>query len=93
MQEILLKIRYFEKGLSKSLKLYFFFRTQSLLKDKIKKIKRDLEPSSQSLIKLQNKFSKIRLLVWKGMEKLQRFVYLKNEKSFSDEIESFSHSF
>ena len=27
------------------------------------------------------------------MEKLQRFVYLKNEKSFSDEIESFSHSF
>ena len=48
MQEILLKIRYFERGLSKSLKkltLFFlsnpFFR--SLLMDKIMKNKRGLE--------------------------------------------------
>ena len=35
MQEILLKIRYFERGLSKNLNkvnfIYLFFRTQSLL--------------------------------------------------------------
>ena len=33
MQEILLKIRYFERGLSKNLNKvnFFFFRTQSLL--------------------------------------------------------------
>ena len=44
MQEILLKIRYFEKGSSKGLKkLYFFFRTPSHLMDKIIKNKRDME--------------------------------------------------
>ena len=45
MQEILLKIRYFEGGLSKSLKKvnYFFFPTQSLLMDRIIKDKRGLE--------------------------------------------------
>ena len=40
MQEIILRIRYFEKGLSKTFKKgYFFFRTQSLLMDKIIKNK------------------------------------------------------
>ena len=44
MQEFLLKIKYFERGLSKSLiKLYFFFQTQSLLMDKVIKSKRGLE--------------------------------------------------
>ena len=43
MQEILLKIRYFERGLPKNLKLYFFFRAQSLLMDKIIKSKMGLE--------------------------------------------------
>ena len=45
MQEIILKIRYFERGLSNSLKKgnYFFFRTQPLLMDKVIKKKRDLE--------------------------------------------------
>ena len=45
MQEVLLKIRYFERGLSKRLKKdnYFLFRTQSLLMDKIIKNKRGLE--------------------------------------------------
>ena len=42
MQEILLKIRYFKRGLLKSLKkvnFIFFFRTQSLLMDKVIKTK------------------------------------------------------
>ena len=49
MQEILLKIkvRYFERGLSKSLKkgyvLYFFFQSQSLSINKTIKNKRGLE--------------------------------------------------
>ena len=45
MQEILLKIRHFERGLSKSFKKgnYFFFWTQSLSMDKIIKNKRGLE--------------------------------------------------
>ena len=46
MQEIILKIGYFERGLSKSLKkvnIYFFFWTQSLLMDKVIKIKKGLE--------------------------------------------------
>ena len=46
IQEILLKIRYFERGLLKSLKkvnLFFFFRTQSFLMDKVIKNERGLE--------------------------------------------------
>ena len=44
-QENILKIRQFEKGLSKSLKKvnFFFFRNQSLLIDKVIKNKRRLE--------------------------------------------------
>ena len=46
MQEVLLKIRYFERALSESLKkisFYFFFQTQSRLTDKVMKNKRSLE--------------------------------------------------
>ena len=44
MQENLFKIRYFERGLSKTFKkALFFFRTQSLLMDKVIKNKRSLE--------------------------------------------------
>ena len=46
MDEIILKVRYFERGLSKSLKKgnFIFFRwTQSLLVDKIIKDKKDLK--------------------------------------------------
>ena len=65
MQEILLKIRYFEMGLSKSLeKVYFIFLSkpvpfnrQSYLKQK------GPGTSGQSLIRLQNEFRKIPLLV------------------------------
>ena len=46
MQEIILKIRYYERGLSKSLTKFnyiFFFQTQFMLIDKVIKNKRDLE--------------------------------------------------
>ena len=46
MQEIVLTIRYFEKGLTKTFKkvnFSFSFQTQYLLTDKIIKNKRDLE--------------------------------------------------
>ena len=43
MQEILLKIRYFERALSKTFKKVFFFRTQFPLMDKVMKNKRELE--------------------------------------------------
>ena len=65
MQEILFKIRYFERGLSKSLKkltLFFLsnpvpFNGQSYLKQK------GSGTSDQSLFRLQNKFKNIFLFV------------------------------
>ena len=65
MQEILLKIRYFERGLSKSLKkltLFFLlnpfpFDGQGYQKQK------GPETSDQSLFGLQNKFREMPLLV------------------------------
>ena len=80
MQEIILKMRYFERGLSKSLKnvkFIFFFRTQSLLMDMIMKEKRSL-----SFFRLQNKVRKIPILVMHHLTKfedVQRFLnYSKN---------------
>ena len=65
MQEILLKVRYFERGLLKSLKklnLFFLsnpvpFNGQSYQKEK------GPGNSDHLLFRLQNKFKKIRLLV------------------------------
>ena len=65
MQEIILKIRYFERGLSKSLKkltIFFLpnpvpFNGQSYQKQK------GSRTSNQSLFRLQSKFRKISLLV------------------------------
>ena len=65
MQEIILKIRYFERGLSKSLKkltIFFLpnpfpFNGQSYQKQK------GSRTSNQSLFRLQSKFRKIPLLV------------------------------
>ena len=62
MQEVLLKIRYFERGLSKTLKKLFLlnpvpFNGQSYQKQK------GPGTSDQSLFRLQNKFRKIPLLV------------------------------
>ena len=46
MQEILLEIRYFERGCQKALKklTIFFFQTQFFLRDKVSENKRGLEP-------------------------------------------------
>ena len=62
MQEIILKVRFFETIIKKPLKrqLSFFFRTQSLSIDKF--IKKGPGTSEQSLFGLQNKFRKILLL-------------------------------
>ena len=62
MQEVLLKIRYFERGLSKSLKKVNFsnpvpFNGQNSQKQK------GPGTSDQSFFRLQNKFRKIYLLV------------------------------
>ena len=55
MQKFLLKIRYFERGLSKSLtKVNFIFLNPVFLMDKVIKNKRGLE-----LVKLQAKFRKL----------------------------------
>ena len=75
MQEILFKIRHFERGLSKSLKkltLFFLlnpvpFNGQSYQKQK------GPGTSNQSLFRLQNKFRKIPLLV---IYYLNKFVHI-----------------
>ena len=72
MQEILFKIRYFERGLSKSLKkltLFFLsnpvpFNGQSYQKQK------GSGTSDQSLFRLQNKLRKIPLLIIYYLTKL-----------------------
>ena len=59
MQEIILKIRYFERGLSKCLKkvnFIGFFLTQSLLLDKI--MKKGPGTSDQLFFRSKNKFKK-----------------------------------
>ena len=59
------KVRYFERGSSKSLKkgsFVFLFQTQSLSTDKIIKKKRP-GASDQLLFRLRNKFKKVPLLV------------------------------
>ena len=33
------------------------------------------------------------VLLWKGWEKIHKFEYFENEKSFLDEIKNISHSF
>ena len=66
MQEIILKVRYFERGLSKSLKkgnfIFFLsnpvsFNRQNYQKQKVP------GTSDQSLFRLQSKFRKIPLLI------------------------------
>ena len=65
-QEIILKIRHFEKGLSKNHKKVnsiFFFSTQSFLMDKGMKNKRGLELVNSHFFRLQKIFRKIPSLV------------------------------
>ena len=67
MREILLKIRYFEIGLSKSLKkvsfILFFLSNPVPLNGQSYQKQKGPETSNQSLFRLENKFRKIPLLV------------------------------
>ena len=65
MQEILFKIRYFEGGLSKSLKKLtsFFLSNPVFLNGQNYQKQKGSGTSDQSLLRLQNKFKNISLLV------------------------------
>ena len=64
MHEILLKIRYFESGLSKTFKLYLFFLSNPVpFNGQNYQQQKGPETSDQSLFRLQNQFTKISLLV------------------------------
>ena len=68
MQEIRLKVRYFESGLSKSLKAlkkvtFFFLLNPVPFNGQNCKKQKEPRTSDQSFFRLQNKFRKIPLLV------------------------------
>ena len=65
MQEILLEVRYFERGLSKSLKKLALFFLSNLVPFNGQSYQKQKGPgaSDQSLFRLQNKFRNIPLLV------------------------------
>ena len=65
MQEILLTVRYFERGLSKSLEKVTLFFLLNLVLFNGQNCKKQKEPGTndQSFFRLQNKFRKISLLV------------------------------
>ena len=65
MQEILLTVRYFERGLSKSLKKVTLFFLLNRISFNGQNCKMLMEPgtSDQSFFRLQNMFKKIPLLV------------------------------
>ena len=64
MQEIILKVRYFERGLSKSLKKVNFIFLSNPVPFNGQSYQKQKEPgtSDQSLFRLRNKFRKISLL-------------------------------
>ena len=64
MQEIILKVRYFERGLSKSLKkaTFFFLSNPVPFNRQIYQKQKGPGTSNQLLFWLQNKFKKIPLL-------------------------------
>ena len=65
MQEIFLKVRYFERGLSKSLKKItsFFLLNPVLFNGQNCKNQKEHGTGDQSFFMLQNRFSKISLLL------------------------------
>ena len=76
MQEIILKVRYFETGLSKSLKkgnLIFFSNPVPFNRQNYKKQKGP-GTSDRSLFRLQNKFRNISLLVTYYLTKLDDII-------------------
>ena len=65
MEEIILKVRYFERGLSKSHKKVTFFFVSNPVPFARQNYRKQKKPgtSDQSLFRLRNKFRKIPLLV------------------------------
>ena len=66
MQEVLLKIRYFERGLSKTVKkklTLFFLSNPVLFNGRSYQKQKGSGTSDQLLFRLQSKFTKISLLV------------------------------
>ena len=64
MHETLFKMRYFERRLSKTLKLILFFLSNPVpFNGQSYKKQKGLPTTDQSLFRLQNKFTKISLLV------------------------------
>ena len=63
MLEILLKVRSFERGLSKSLKIFFFLSNPVLFDGQSYQKQKVPEASDQPFFRLHNKFGIITLLV------------------------------
>ena len=83
MQENLLKIRHFEKGLSKSLKNVI----PKISSANVCKSIHDIINYSTTICPFESG------KCGEEGKKLQKFEYLENEKSFLDEIKTFFHSF
>ena len=73
MQGIILKVRYFERGLSKSLKLIFSFAPSLFQWTKLSKKKKP-GTSDQSFFMLQNKCRKFPLLVMYYLTKFDNVI-------------------
>ena len=63
MQEIILRIRYFERGLPLKKSTLFFLSNQVPFNGQSYKKQKGLGTTDQSLFRLQNKFTEISLLV------------------------------
>ena len=105
MQEIILKIRYFERGLSKSLEkvsyilvIYYLTKFDDIILSSFRVIPKI---TSANLCKPIHDIINYYTSIWpfefgecgKEGKKLQKFEYLENEKSFLDEIQNIFHSF
>ena len=77
IQEIYLKIRYFERGLSKSLKKVYFFFLLNPVSSNGQSYQKQNGPgtSEQSLFRLKHKFRKIPLLVIYYLTKFDDAIY------------------
>ena len=76
MQEIVLKVRYFERGLSKCLKKgnFFFLSNPVPFNRQIYQKQKAPGTSKQSLLGLRNKFRKIPLLVMYYLTKFNHVI-------------------
>ena len=83
MQEILFKIRYFERGLSKSLKKFILFFLSNSVSFNGQNYQKQKGPgaSDQSLFRLQNKFKSLPLFV---MYYLTKFDVMQSSFFFLD---------